>query len=480
MVKTATIGEPCAFNFTYGPRRTIEYLTGLRIVMPGDRGSSSVAPAPASHPLQAVRENQDRQNTLGPRIEDPRLANAGRQVMDILHNYAHDHAANLICRGVRQGTLLFANAPGGLPVARPSNVSHSQNPPASDQGPPPATAQPPDTGRPRAEEIDMLRQFSNGLRFAPRPITVGHPQQPGRYGGLPLTSAPPNISTGFTAINTGSAGPSVGAGSAASAAARAGWEGRRRCAAPDRGHSAGRADSTTSRVGASRRRRATPLTDSNALAASGSSADDGVPANRLADATGAAHAHQALAVTSTTARLPLPEGLHRVNRSGKNIMTGNASNVTNPANGTFTGLDATHTAVSAGNVLVTASNSSAVASGGGDNDAKPAAPSAESEGGGANTSAIAERVTQGASTGEDVTRIIKVEDTNGADVLVTAQDTNSASTPAALAPGESTSNATVPVNSTAESGSESGHSPPHKKQKVGRGHSGGTAGDNVA
>jgi len=161
-------------------------------------------------------------------------------------------------------------------------------------------------------------------------------------------------------------------------------------------------------------------------------------------------------------------------------MTGNASNVTNPANGTFTGLDATHTAVSAGNVLVTASNSSAVASGGGDNDAKPAAPSAESEGGGANTSAIAERVTQGASTGEDVTRIIKVEDTNGADVLVTAQDTNSASTPAALAPGESTSNATVPVNSTAESGSESGHSPPHKKQKVGRGHSGGTAGDNVA
>lgn len=476
-MKTATILRPCSFNLEYGAPRTIEYLTGLHIVMPGDRDF----PTPASRPPQAARDNnQDRQNALGPQSEDPRLVNAGHQMMDVLRNYAHDYAGNVIYNAMRQGTLLHPDAPRGPPVAGPSNVFHNQNPPAPTvqahpggmgchQGPPPLTGQPPNTGRTKAEEIDMLRQFSSGLRFAPHPITVGDLQQPGRYAGLPLTSAHPNVTPGFTAINAGSTGSSVGAGPDASAAARAGREGRRRRAAGVRGHSAGRADGATPREGVSRRRRATPLVDSNALAASGSSAGDGVLANRLGDGTGAAHPHEALAVTSTTGMRLLDNGLHRI---GKNITDKSSSNVANSAH--TTGPYPTNTAVSASNVPATASSSAALVSGNTGGDVGPADPNSGSGGSGANTGAIAAGVTHSTSAGEDAASVTKVDDqdSNNAEVPVSAQDTESVSI--------SASNTAVPVNNTAESGSESGHSPPHKKQKVNGGGSGGTAGDNDA
>lgn len=470
-MKTATILRPCSFNFEYGAPRTIEYLTGLHIVMPGDRDF----PTPASRPPQAARDNnQDRRNALGPQPEDPRLVTAGHQMMDVLRDYAHDYAGNVIYNAMRHGTLLHPDAPRGPPVAGPSNVFHNQNPPAPTvqahpggtgyhQGPPPVTGQPPNTGRTKAEEIDMLRQFSGGLRLAPRPVTVGDLQQPDRYAGLPLTSAHPNVTTGFTTINAGSTGSSVGAGPDASAAARAGWEGRRLRAAGARGHSAGRADSTAPRVAVPRRLRPTPLTDSTTLAASGSSTGYGVPGNRLADGTGAAHTHQALAVTSTTGRRPLDEGLHRVNRSRENIMANNSSHVDSSARGTVTALDSTHAAVSASNVPA------ALASGGDDSGVGPADPSYVSEGSVANTSAIAEGVTHGTSAGEDAANVTKVDDqeSNSDDMHISAQDTESVSI--------SAGNTAVPVNSTAESGSESGHSPPHKKQRV---NGGDTAGDN--
>ena len=92
-----------------------------------------------------------------------------------------------------------------------------------------------------------------------------------------------------------------------------------------------------------------------------------------------------------------------------------------------------------------------------------------SEGSVANTSAIAEGVTHGTSAGEDAANVTKVDDqeSNSDDMHISAQDTESVSI--------SAGNTAVPVNSTAESGSESGHSPPHKKQRV---NGGDTAGDN--
>lgn len=493
-MKTATVSPPCSFTFTYGAHRTIEYLTRFNILMPGDRGYPSSVPAQASHPPQAARNNnQDRRDaaSLGPQTVDP-TTKASNQVMDILHDYARHYAADIIYRGRRSGAILFPEAPCDPPVAGPSNVFHNQNPPAPTaaqphpggmgyhQRPAPVTGQPPDIGRPTnndrtgAEDIDTLRPFSSALSSAPRPTTVGHPQQPDRYAGLPLSSPHLNHAPGFTATNAGSTAPSVEAGPDAGAAARAGWEGRRHRAAQDRGHSAGRADITTPRVGESRRRCATPLADSNALAASSSNTGDGVSVNRLVDGTGTAHAHQALTVTSTRGMPLLHNGLHRVNRSGDNIMATNSSNVANSARGTVTGVDSTHTAVpaitdTASNVPVpvTASSSAALASDGHDSDVGPADPESGSEGSGANNTAIADGVTQDASADEDAANVTKIDD----------QHSHDADEPVN---GSGTNTAVLPVNKTAESGSDSGHSPPHKKHKVNKGDSGGTAGDDDA
>jgi hypothetical protein len=475
MMKTATVLRPCSLNFTYGSRTTIESLAGMHIVMPGDRDFPRAAPAPPSHPPQPTRDNnQDRQNALGAQIDDP-LVNAGRQMMDILRNYARDHAANMLYHAQRQGALLYPGAPRGPPVPGPSNFIHYQNPPVQShpggmgyhQGPPPITGQPLDTGRRRAVEIGELRRFSNGLPI-PRPTTMGPPQQPGRHTGLPLASAHPNITTGFTAINS-----PAGVGQDASAAARAGWEGRRsratqrddsQISARGRGHSSGRADSATPRVGASRRRRPTrptPLADSNALVASGSGAGagDGVPANRLADGTGAAHSQQALAVTSATGESAAAGGVDQVKRIGKRLADQNSGNVANSAHAPVTSPDPNHTAVPAitsvaSDLPVVASGSAALTSGGDDSNA--------------NRGAIAEGVTHGASVNKAAANVTKIDDqdSNNADEPATAQDADSSSSPADGAPDGSTSNAAVIVKDTSDSGSASGHSPPYKKQKV--------------
>jgi hypothetical protein len=428
--------------------------------MPGDPDFSRTAPAPAPHPPQPARDNNhDRQNALGAQ-NDP-LVNAGLQMMDILRNYARDHAANMLYHAQRQGALLYPGAPCFYPVAGPSNVFHNQNPPAQTgqphpggmgyyQGPPTVAGQPPNTGRTRAYEIDMLRQFSNGLPI-PRPTTMGPPQQPGRHTGLPLASAHPNITSGFTAINS-----PAGIGQDASAAARAGWEVRRRGAARDRGYSAGRADSTTPRVSVPRRRRPTPLADSNALAASGSGVGDGLPTNRLADGTGAAHSQQALAVTSAMGESAIAGGVDQVERRGRKLTDKDSSKVTRSVQATVTSPDPNHTAVPA--ITSAASDLPVVASGSAD-------PNFGSKARSANRSAIAEGVTHGASANKDAANVTKIDDqdSNNADEPATAQDAGSSSSPADGAPDGSTSNA---VKDTSDSGSASGHSPPYKKQKV--------------
>jgi hypothetical protein len=312
-------------------------------------------------------------------------------------------------------------------------------------------------------EIDELRRFSNGLPI-PRPTTMGPPQQPGRHTGLPLASAHPNITTGFTAINS-----PAGVGQDASAAARAGWEGRRsrvtqrddsQISARGRGHSSGRADSTTPRVSVPRRRRRpTPRADSNALAASGSGVGDVLPTNRLADGTEAAHSQQALAVTSATGESAGAGGVDQVKRRGKRLADKTSSNVANSAHAPVTSPDSNHTAVPAitsvaSDLPVVASGSAALVSGGDDSDA--------------NRGAIAEGVTHGASVNKDAANVTKIDDqdSNNADEPATAQNVDSSSSPIDGATDGSTSDAAVPVKDTSDSGSASGHSPPYKKQKV--------------
>ena len=527
---------------------------GGRLVMPGDRDHSGTAPAPASRrppPSQAVHDNTH-QDVVAARPRqnaptDSALVNASNQITDIVRNYA----VNVVYKALRRGDIVSVDTPRGPPVAGPSNVFHPQNRPASmaqpplggmgmemgyqqgpppvtrqppgtprgppaagpsnvsrnqnqpapvaqphhsqmgyHQGPPPATTQHPNTGGARAQEIDELRQFSDGVRFVRRPVTG--------YAGLPLTSArsnftpaftaidvglslppaSPNITPGFTAINAGSTVSSIGAGPDAGVAAstvrvdrrrRAAQTGDSMTSARDRGGPAGRATTATPPVGAFRRRRATPLPASNVLAesVSVSIAGDGVPANRPVTRTGAAHAQQAPAATSATGRPLLADGLHR---SQENIVAMTSSNGINSARPTVTSPDSAHIAASAGNVPVTAPASATLASGSDDSDAPLAQMSARR---GANRSAVAGGVTRGASAGEGVDD----QDSSSADVPVAAQDTYSASNIATLAPDGSTGNATVPVNKTTESGSEGDHSPPHKRQKANRGGSGGTTGD---
>jgi hypothetical protein len=416
MMKTATILQPCAFNFTYGARETIEYLTGMHIVMPGDGTGTGagITPGPAPHPSQAVRDNNPdvsariRQMAIVPRDLDPRLINANHQIMTILRNYARDHAIDAINDAQCRGALLYPDAPRGPSVAGPGNFTHYQNPPAQ-MGPSPATAPPPNAGRTRAEEIDGLRQFSSGLPSSPRPVTVGDPQQPASHPGSPHTPTYPNIAPGFTAINARSTASPVDAGTDVSTAVPAGRPRR------------------------VRRSLADPLSDSNALGRSGSNAGNGVPA----------HTQQALAFTSAT--------------------------------GVSVSVSATTNAAS--NMSVTAPSSAAPTSGVDDSGAGPADPNSGSEGRGVTTSAVTEGVTHGASADENAANVTKVDDqdSSNADMAVTAQDPA-----AALAPDGSTGNAAVPVNDTTESGSKSGHSPPHKKRKVNEGDSGGTAGGNDA
>jgi hypothetical protein len=431
--------------------------------------------------------------------------------------------------------------PRGLPVAGPSHFFHNQYQPAPMaqpdhsqmghyQGPPPATAQPPNTGRTRAGEIDELRQFSDGVRFIRRLVTgyaglpltsassngtpafasinAGLPLPPAPpnitpgitaiNAGLPLTSTSPSITPGFTSINAGSTVHSIGAGPGSG---RLGREGRRLLAAQrlrdaqtgdsltsardcdnstgpastaipqvgesrrraaqlgdsltsvrNRDHSAGRAVTATTLEGESRRRHAAPLAGLNVLAESVSvSIDGGVHVNRPANRSRAARIQQGSAATSITGRLP--DGLHRTQ---ENIVAMTSSNVANSARTTVTSPDPTHTAASAGNVPipVTATASAALASGSDDSDAPLAQTYARR---GANRGAVAEGVTHGASAGEGAANATKVDGQDG-----------------------STGTTTLPVNTTAESGSEGDHSPPHKKHKVNGGDSGGTTGDKDA
>jgi hypothetical protein len=475
---------------------------------------------------------------------DSALVNASNQIMDIMRNVARDHAVNVVYKALRRGDMISVDTPRGPPVAGPSNVFHTQNRPASmaqphhggmgtgmgyqqgpppvtrqppgtprgppaagpsnvsrdqnqpapvaqphhsqmgyHQGPPPATTQHPNTGGARAQEIDELRQFSDGVRFVRRPVTgyAGLPLTSARSNitpaftainaGLPLSPASPNTTSGFTAINAGSTVSSIGAGPDAGVAASAS---RRRAAQPgdsvtsarDRGGPAGRAATADPPEDASRRRRATPLSASNLLAGSVSVSigGDDVPANRRVTRTRAAHAQQAPAATSTTGRPLLADGLHR---SQENIVAMTSGNDTNSARPTVTSPDSAHIAASAGNVPVTAPASATLASGSDDSDVPLAQTSARR---GANRSAVAEGVTRGAFAGEGA-------DSSSADVPVAAQGTSSASNLATLAPDGSTGNATVPVNKTTVSGSEGDYSPPHKRQKANRGDSGGTTGD---
>jgi hypothetical protein len=511
-----------------------------------DHPGAAPAPV-LSHPppRQAVRDNYETgaartgQNVPG----DSALVNASNQIIDIMHNYTRYQAARAIRRAVIDGDMMYTNPPRGPPVAGSSNVARPQNRPASmaqphhggmgmgmgyqqgpppvtgqphrghrappvagpsvfhnqyhpapmaqpphgqmghHQGPPPATTQPPNTGRTRAGEIDELRQFSDGVRFVRRPVTgyAGLPLTSARSNitpaftainaGLPLSPASPNTTSGFTAINAGSTVSSIGAGPDAGVAASAS---RRRAAQPgdsvtsarDRGGPAGRAATADPPEDASRRRRATPLSASNLLAGSVSVSigGDDVPANRRVTRTRAAHAQQAPAATSTTGRPLLADGLHR---SQENIVAMTSGNDTNSARPTVTSPDSAHIAASAGNVPVTAPASATLASGSDDSDVPLAQTSARR---GANRSAVAEGVTRGASAGEGA-------DSSSADVPVAAQGTSSASNLATLAPDGSTGNATVPVNKTTVSGSEGDYSPPHKRQKANRGDSGGTTGD---
>lgn len=308
------------------------------------------------------------------------------------------------------------------------------------------------------------------------------------YAGLPQAPAPPNITPGFTAINAGSSTSFVGADPDASAAARAGWVGRRRRAAQtgdsltsarDPNHSAGRADTVPPLVGVSRRR-AAPRANSNALAASGSNAGggDGVPANRPVNGIRAARTQQGLAATSPR----FPEVFRRTR---ENTMGWTPNQVANSTHPTVTRPDSAHTAASAGSapVPVTATTSAALASGSDDSDDVPLIQTRPGYARrGANRSAVAERVTHGASAGEGAANVTKVDDqdSNSADVPVTVQNTDSTSNGAAIAPDGSTSNATVPVNNTTEFSSDGDDSPPHKRRKVRGRASGGTTGDKGA
>jgi hypothetical protein len=336
----------------------------------------------------------------------------------------------------------------GLPIPRPTTMGPPQQPGGHSRLPLTSTY------RNIAPGVNATTARSTASPVVPRLTTVGHQQQPGGHAGLPLASDHPNIATDFTAINS-----LVGVGQEASAGARAGLEGRRSRAARDDGHSAGRADSTTSQAGVSRRRRAIPLADSNAHAASGSGAGDGVPANMLADGMGAAHSQQALAVTSATGESAVAGGVDQGKRKGKKLADKNSGNVANSAHAPITSPDPNHTAVPAitsvaSDLPVVASGSAAIASGGDDSNA--------------NRGTIAEGVTHGASANKDAANVTKVDDqdSNNADQPATAQNTDSSSSPADGAPNGSTSNAAVPVNDTSESSSASGHSPPYKKQKV--------------
>jgi hypothetical protein len=513
------------------------------------------APAPVAHPPQAVRTNthqgvaaaRTRQNVP----EDPSLVNTSNRMTRFLLSYARENAARVISSALHDGDLLLPDPPRGPPVAGPgngfqnqgqnapteqphhgrrappvagpSNFFHNQNQPAPlaqplhggmgyHPGPPPASAQPLNTGHTRAQEIDELRQFTSGVRYVRRPTTgyAGLPLPPAPpnntpgltatnagstvslvgapitgYAGLPQAPAPPNITPGFTAINAGSSTSFVGADPDASAAARAGWVGRRRRAAqtgdsltsargPD--HSAGRADTVPPLVGVSRRRRAAPRANSNALAASGSNAGggDGVPASRPVNGMRATRTQQGLAATS----LRFPEVFRRTR---ENTMGWTSNQVANSTHLTVTHPDSAHTAASAGNapVPVTATASAALASGSDDSDDVPLI---QTRPGYARRGANRGAVTHGASAGEGAANVTKVDDqdSNTVEPPVTSPDASSAIDPATLAPHGSTGNATVPVNNTTESSSDGDDSPPHKRRKVRGRASGGTTGDKGA
>jgi hypothetical protein len=158
-----------------------------------------------------------------------------------------------------------------------------------------------------------------------------------------------------------------------------------------------------------------------------------------------------------------------------------SNQVANSTHPTVTRPDSAHTAASAGNapVPVPATASAALANGSDDSDDVPLI---QTRPGYARRGANRGAVTHVASAGEGAANVTKVDDqdSNSADVPVTAQNTDSTSNGAAIAPDGSTSNATVPVNNTTESSPDGDDGPPHKRRKVRGRASGGTTGDKGA
>jgi len=482
MMKTDTVLQPSSFTFQYGTRHTIEYLSGSRIVLPDD--GATVAPAPASHPAPAVHNNdldvsaRNRQNTPEPHTQDQRLVDANIQMMTILRNYALDHANDMLHLHARRcEALLHSDARRGSPVAGPSNAIHNQNQIAP-MRPPPAPGLPSNTGRARALETNELQHFSNGLRSNRHPNIAGPLQQLGGHPGTPPTSAHHNVLPAANTVAARLTAPSVGAGHDAGTAVPAGPVAGRGRAAPTgdsrisahgRGHSAGPATSSRSQLGASCGAQ-TNLSGSNARAAFGSSVGSGVPVNR------AARTQQDLVVTSPAESSVVASGSGQTRRDGTDTVDEKASNVANSAHdsnsvaGTqpdHTSAPVSTTANAASVPAIAAPGSAALVSDVGDSDAGPADPNSGPENHGTGTSAIPAGVAPSASVGEGDANDTKVDDqdSKNATMPATAHDTGSASNPAALAPSVDDSNSPVPVNNTAGSGSEGGHSPPHKKQK---------------
>ena len=432
MMKTGTVLQPCSFNFQYGTRHTIEYLTGRQIRMPGEDVGVAPAPAPpAVHGNNMDVAARSRQNAPELQRHQPRpiesiqdimdgsLHRAHNQVMAVLRNFASDFAGNMADRAQRRDAAL------GSALAGPANPIRTQNQPTR-TGPPPVVDLPVNTSYPRQAEIDRLQLQLDDLRSEPTISLLDYLRED-HDGPMPVIDHTTHVPRHHRASDR----LPVGASHFASTAVPDGSVRRRRRATPSGdSHAPTRegppASSAGSRLDPSIGSQPHPLLSSTQVqvAVSGSRVAAGVPENRAVDVNRAAHTQQALAVTSA--------------REASGV-AGSVDQVT----------------------------------GGSDSNAGPAEPNPKPEGHDVNRSAITERTSRGAAAGEDAAIATNV----GA---VANQDPQNVAVPNAANDKESTSKPADPVNNTAKFGSESGHSPPHKKQKLHKGDDGGATGDNDA